>query len=113
MARNYGGAYDIDPEMYFTKEEIDEFAYDVCDDVESKFDGHTFKVEDVYIETNKNKDTLFIELCADHDFVVSVSHDIDMRTIRKPMDINKMEPTFVYVFVRKFEELFNLSEQEN
>ena len=106
MTRDYGGAYDIDPQAFFTREEVNEFAEDVCDAVAKELKDHDIRVSDSYITYEDNKDILTVELCADGDYCLSVEHSIDYRTIRKPSDINKMIPIFVYVFVNRFNDIF-------
>ena len=105
MARNYGGAFDIDPQMYFTKEEIDEFAWDVCDTVSERMPEHTFGVDDVYIETDGDKDTLVIEVSMDSEYGVAYAQRIDYRRIHHPDDLYKYEPAFVDEFVGYFSNL--------
>ena len=106
MARDYGGAYDIDPQAYFTKEEIDEFAYDVADEVSEQLGNeHIIRVTDCYVEYHTRKDELFISLDCDFNFVSDVSQFIDMRVIRSPKGLYKLKPAFVNAFVSSFKRL--------
>lgn len=105
MARNYGGAFDIDPEMYFTREEINEFAYDVCDEVADMFPEYDFDVSEVYIDNETGNDMLVIELCADFDYYLEFAQTIDYRKIQEPSDLNKYKSAFVNEFVNEFSEI--------
>ena len=85
---SYGGAFDIEDDMYFTKEELVEFAGDVADEF-SELIGHTnYDVDNVYIENDPL--ALNVDIYDPED---GVSHSaytrIDMRKIRKPSDIYK------------------------
>lgn len=82
-ARDYGGAYDIDPSQYFTRDDLDEFAQDVVDAINGE--GYS-KVELIssFIDDGK------VEITLDWDGnEVSSAIKIDMRRIRKPSDIRK------------------------
>lgn len=82
---DYGGAYDVDPTQYFTKDELMDLAYDLADEF-SRWTDHSIEVEEAYIENNM----VYIAL-QDLDELVShyAQHVIDMRRIRKPADLNK------------------------
>ena len=79
---NYGGAYDIDPESYFTREDIDELGYSVAELVSLDLDD-TVEYAGAWIEPNNE---LTVELkSADYDS--SVTLKVDMRKIRRPQDL--------------------------
>lgn len=83
---SYGGAFDIEDDMYFTKEELVEFAGDVAEEF-SKMTGHlNCDVDNVYMENNPL--ALNVDIYDPED---GISHSaytrIDMRKIRKPSDI--------------------------
>lgn len=88
---DYGGAYDIDPHSYFTKDELVEFGDDVADTLTSKT-GVNFQLSDVYIfdgqAKGSNKTRINFEF-SDGDYTVEFQMYVDMRKIRKPSDINK------------------------
>ncbi len=78
-----GGAYDIDPAQYFTRDDLDEFAQDVVDAINGE--GYS-KVELIssFIDDGK------VEITLDWDGdEVSSAIKIDMRRIRRPSDIQK------------------------
>lgn len=82
-AANYGGAYDIDPEMYWTKDDIMELAYEVCDrlssdpDLDSDIDS--FDVYDCYIEPDN---TLTLNVADADGDVFGIEVKIDLRRAR-------------------------------
>lgn len=85
---SYGGAYDIEDDMFFTKEELVEFAGDIAEEF-SKLTGHSnCDVDNVYMENDPL--ALNVDIYDPKD---EVSHSaytrIDMRKIRKPSDIYK------------------------
>lgn len=81
-ARDYGGAYDIDPESYFTREDLDELGYSVAELVSLDLDD-TVEYAGAWIEPNNE---LTVELkSADYDS--SVTLKVDMRKIRRPQDL--------------------------
>lgn len=82
-AQNYGGAYDIDPAQYFTRDDLDEFAQDVVDAINGE--GYS-KVELIssFIDDGN------VEITLDWDGnEVSSAIKINMRRIRRPSDIQK------------------------
>ena len=89
LAADYGGAFDIEPDMFFTREEIDEFADDVATELDSELDGVKVYVSDVYM-TDANHLHIDFDL-DDGDGASTASSDIriDFRRITKPSDINK------------------------
>lgn len=85
---SYGGAYDIEDDQFFTKEELVEFAGDIVDEF-SAWSNHSCDVENVYMD---GPTTFYIGI---YDYDDDVSHSaetrIDMRKIRNPKDIYKYE----------------------
>ena len=84
---DYGGAYDIDPEMYFTKEDLLEFANEIIDNLYADYDVD-FDLADIFIDDNNE---LYISIDINNDYTINSSVYIDMRRIRKPEDIYKYE----------------------
>ena len=82
---SYGGAYDIEDDVYFTKEEIVEFADNICEDLAKEF-GYKYDIADVYMDSPTK---LHIELIDNHDIEVDINVRIDMRRIKKPSDLEK------------------------
>lgn len=82
---DYGGAYDINPEEYFTKEDYMELLDEVVDkikqDTEIDFDIEDFWVDDegVHISLQDREE----------ETVTYADFQIDMRRIRKPKDLLK------------------------
>lgn len=76
---NYGGAYDIDPESYFTREDLDELGYSVAELVSLDI-GDTVEYAGAWIEPN-NELTVDLKFS---DYDSSVTLKVDMRKIRRP-----------------------------
>lgn len=83
--RDYGGAYDIDPHEYFTRDDLIEFGDLVCDHLNEIY-YDKFSVSN--IEINDNEITLTVIRDSDESEFSDVIK-IDMRRIRKPSDIEK------------------------
>ena len=96
---NYGGTYDIDPEQYFTREDLVEFAEDVVDRLNmisySKFD-----YTEVYLEPGNDLELTI----AWSDYEDTIKEHIDMRKIRKPSDLCKV---YAPLFVNRAKEVFS------
>lgn len=97
-ARDYGGAYDIDPSQYFTRDDINEFAEDVVDAINA-LSYSRVELVSVYLEGNN------IEVTVEYDDnEVIASEKINMRKIRKPSDIDKYIKPIANKLVRQLKE---------
>lgn len=85
-AASYGGAFDIEDDQYFTKDDIVEFGDHVCDHLNETFND-TYDIADVYMETPKKLVLTVMQKSDGSEFTAEV--DIDMRRIRKPSDLVK------------------------
>lgn len=83
-AASYGGAFDIEDDQYFTKDEIVEFGNTVCDHLNETF-YDTYDVLDVYMETPKKLVLTVVQKSDGSEFTATA--DIDMRKIKKPADL--------------------------
>lgn len=82
----YGGAFDIDPSMFFTREDLDELNERVIDHVSETFSGN-YRIENSYIGGPDNK-TVHVEVEDLDDGVVHYADaHIDMRKIKRPSDL--------------------------
>lgn len=96
-AANYGGAYDIDPDMFFTKDELVELGDTVADDFNTWVKSVTpdfyspFELADVSMDEKSN---LYVDISND-DYIISAVVRIDMRKIKKPSDINKYKDELI------------------
>lgn len=84
--KNYGGAYDVDPEMFFTRDDLNELGDAVIEKIPPTF-GENFKLEEAYIGGTDNQEvTVRVE---DLDSLVSFEGraHIDMRKIKRPSDL--------------------------
>jgi hypothetical protein len=100
---NYGGAYDIDPEMFWTKEEVVDFAYEICEYLGDIF-GYQYDINNVYMDGPRK---LYINIYDNNYIEVESTFDIDMRKIRKPSDLSKVygltiENWFQKAFAREY-----------
>ena len=96
--RSYGGAYDIEDDQYFTREELTDFAYIVCDDLTYYFNGD-IDVSDLSLDN----DILNIEIII-NDYSFEHSCKIDMRRIHSTKDLYKYEKEFVKSFYKQISE---------
>lgn len=84
LSASYGGAFDIEDDQYFTKDEIVEFGNTVCDHLNETF-YDTYDVSDVYMETPKKLVLTVVQKSDESEFTATI--DIDMRKIKKPADL--------------------------
>ena len=91
---NYGGAFDIDPEQYFTRDDLDEFAEEVIYEV-SQATAVVLAVSDLGI----NKNSITIELEGADSYSCSHTFTVDMRKIRQPKDLMKYVDPVSKVFI--------------
>lgn len=88
-AANYGGAYDIEDDMFFTKDDIVELANDVVDHL-NNVTPNEFKIVDVYM-SDPTRVVLTVEDFEGTEYEAVAK--IDMRKIKKPADILKYSGT--------------------
>lgn len=94
-ARDYGGAYDIDPSQYFIKADINGFAEDVVDAINARSYPRV-KLVNTYLENNKIKVT--VEWDGNE---ATASEKIDMRKIHNPNDIDKYSKPIADELIRQ------------
>ena len=97
---SYGGAYDIEDDMYFTKEELVEFADEVCELLHEKF-GYDYETVEVGMESTTE---LYLRIQDIHGVEEESTFRIDMRKIRKPSDLFKYAKPIAGRLAEKFEE---------
>ncbi len=102
--RDYGGAYDIDPQALFSGVEIRELAYEVCDIVNSHFKSN-FDVSDIDYEPEENK--IYIEIMNDGGYTYGTTIKLDLRKFRHYFNLNK---AYAYGFANS---LIKQIEQDN
>lgn len=90
---NYGGAFDVDPEQYFTKDDLDEFANEVIYEV-SQATAVVLEVADLSI----SKNSITLELAVADSYSCSHTFIVDMRKIRQPKDLMKYVDQVAKVF---------------
>lgn len=102
---SYGGAYDIEDDMYFTKEDLLEFTDELIDSLQDK--GIFVDLVDMYI-TDGNRLVIAVE---DEDGnEIDTDEFIDMRKIRRPKDIYKYKNIFIKDILSQYDELKSFNE---
>ena len=102
---SYGGAYDIEDDMYFTKEDLLEFTDELIDTLQDK--GIFVDLVDMYM-TDGNRLVISVE---DEDGnEIDTDEFIDMRKIRLPKDIYKYKNIFIKDILSQYNELKSLNE---
>lgn len=85
---SYGGAFDIEDDQFFTRDDINEFGYDVADQFSAWADS-SFAPSDVYMDTPTK---LHLEVFNQEGYEeYEANIKIDMRKIRSPRDLYKYE----------------------
>lgn len=98
-AFDYGGAYDIDPSQYFTRDDINEFAEQVVDAINTKSYSKVTLISS-YIENN------VIEVTVEWDGnEATATQKIDMRKIRRPQQIDKYVKPISDELIRQLKEV--------
>ena len=98
---SYGGAYDIEDDMFFNKDEIVEWADKVVAEFNNANDEN-YRVEDVYFA---NSTDLVLEAGnSDTSFIATVK--VDMRRIRRASDIDKYIQSAVYQLQQSYDEFY-------
>ena len=97
---NYGGAYDIDPEMFFTKEELLEFGQYVAEEF-NKITRDNADLSDIYFSDESFDNRLCIEL-EDAESMYDTCFFIDMRRIRLPKDIYKYTDKVLHDLTKQY-----------
>ncbi len=102
---SYGGAYDIEDDMYFTKEDLLEFTDELIDTLQDK--GILVDLIDMYI-TDGNRLVIAVE---DEDGnEIDTDEFIDMRKIRRPKDIYKYKNIFIKDILSQYDEFKSFNE---
>ena len=99
---NYGGAFDIEDDQYFTREDIIDFGNKVCE-ILGEIYPDTFDISDTYIYDNN---ILFLEVTSKQGNEGSANFKIDMRKIKKPSDLLKFADEMAFYLRQDLEELY-------
>lgn len=84
---SYGGAFDIADDQFFTREELDEFGYEIADKLTARF-NKPFEYNGAFIEDGNR---LEVDVMNDEFGEFTGKATIDMRKIKKPSDLNKYQ----------------------
>lgn len=102
---SYGGAYDIEDNMYFTKDDLIDFTDELINSLQDK--GVVVDLVDMYI-TDGNRLVIIVE---DEDGnEINVDEFIDMRKIHRPKDIYKYKNIFIKDILSQYNELKSFNE---
>ena len=93
--------------MYFTREEINDFVYSLCDKLEDNFDKE-YKPTGVYMETPND---LYIAIMDEDGYESYNTFHIDMRKIKKPSDLNRYFGTAFDWFNKDFNSEYEWEER--
>lgn len=107
---NYGGAFDIDPEVYFTRDDLVEFAEGVISSLEEEIGIH-LDICELYIEGNDV--TLELTDTVGCEFDHTVTFRVDMRKIRVPRDLGKYTKMVVSNFANEYRASQSMTESRN
>lgn len=85
-SKNYGGAFDIDPEMFFTRDDLDEMTEVVVNHVQESVPGNCY-LSDAWIG-GPNNQTVHVEVdWSETESTYSAEVIVDMRKIKRPSDL--------------------------
>ena len=101
---SYGGAFDIEDDQYFTRDDLTEFGEELIDRMKSKT-GRDVDVISSYIDDN-NLEVTVVENDTENE--ATHTEHIDMRKIRMPKDLNK----YIDRFIDSFEDEFRSYEND-
>lgn len=102
---SYGGAYDIEDNMYFTKDDLLDFTDELIDSLQDK--GIFVDFVDMYI-TDGNRLVIIVE---DEDGnEIDADEYIDMRKIRRSKDIYKYKNIFIKDILSQYNEFKSFNE---
>lgn len=102
---SYGGAYDIEDDMYFTKDDLLDFTDELIDTLHDK--GIVVDLVDMHI-IDGNRLVIVVE---DEDGnEIDTDEFIDMRKIRRPKDIYKYKNIFIKDILSQYNELKSFNE---
>ena len=101
---SYGGVFDIEDDIYFTRDDLSEFLDILIDKLDNYF-GYSFDVYDAYLSDPTHFWIILID--ENHDINISYDFKIDMRRIRKPSDLQRYIPQAFEYFVKEYQNEYN------
>ena len=89
--------FDIDEDMFFTKEELVELGEVVIDELSSVYPNCTISLNDVYADSASDLTFLFEVYSSDlfDSFISEVKVKVDFRRIRSPRDLMKYKSQII------------------
>lgn len=106
---SYGGAYDIEDDMYFTKEELMEFGYDLVEQFSAWSKGKC-ELSDLYMTSPVD---LVMEVSDEDGAEHQAKIKIDMRKIKLPKDIYKYSDIILKQWKDSYNEYHDYDESLN
>lgn len=100
---SYGGAFDIEDDQFFTREELDELAYAIEDALNEIVPDTKFQFSEIYMEPGNILELTMYN--TDTEEYQTVTERIDFRKIKKPSDIMR----YTAPLMRKVLDAFGLS----
>ena len=100
ISASYGGAFDIEDDQFFTREEINELAYNIEDRLNELYPDHKFRFVSVYIEPVNQLELTMYDEASEEEY--TVTEKIDMRKIHKPSDLMKYEKPLAIKLIDAF-----------
>ena len=105
---DYGGAYNIDAEDFFSKEDLVEYGNDIAERMGDRYD-FTFELAETYIEDGE----LYIKLnIVDEDYFVRATCYLDMRRINLPKDLYKYADDIIEQLCDETDEFIELYKED-
>lgn len=114
MKKDYGGAFDIDPETYWSRSDLDELQSAIEDELSkmgyNKLGNNNVVLERMYCDSD-NKFELDCRVEDWEDFTVEVK--VDLRRAKTLQDLIRVyAPQFVEEIITKQEEVSNAIEEQ-
>ena len=100
---SYGSAFDIEDDMFFTRDDLVDFGEKVCEILDEIYPD-TFDISDTYIHDNN---ILFLEVTSKQGNEGSANFKIDMRKIKKPSDLLKFAYEMAFYLRQDLEDLYS------
>lgn len=99
---DFGGAFDVDPEMFFTREELDDLGYEAEEALQEKYENNEeiTSISLGYIDC-ENTFTIVCGYDVNDEWQFDFRFKVDMRKIKKPSDLMKYKDEIVEAISRQ------------
>lgn len=82
---NYGGVYDIDPNSFWTRDDVNDLAYAIEENLQAQANSLVIRIDENYIDHDNVVEIVFTH----QDTAYTVKQQIDMRKITSPNDLKE------------------------